>query len=60
MLPVFPIMALSGPLFTEMNDGEAQRPVPPVLLWLNHQHLLHPLSKIDGLNMFELVAHLHV
>ncbi|CAK9002028.1 unnamed protein product [Durusdinium trenchii] len=23
MLPVFPIMALSGPLFTEMNDGEA-------------------------------------
>ena len=25
MLPVFPIMALSGPLFTEMNDGEAQR-----------------------------------
>jgi hypothetical protein len=25
MLPVFPIMALSGPLFTEMNDGEVQR-----------------------------------
>lgn len=24
MLPVFPIMALSGPLFTEMNDGEAR------------------------------------
>mmetsp|Transcript_15896 Transcript_15896/g.37561 ORF Transcript_15896/g.37561 Transcript_15896/m.37561 type:complete len:563 (+) Transcript_15896:58-1746(+) len=23
MLPVFPIMALSGPLFTKMNDGEA-------------------------------------
>ena len=25
LLPVFSIMALSGPLFTEMNDGEAQR-----------------------------------
>ncbi len=30
MLPVFPIMALSGPLFTEMNDGEAGGQCKPV------------------------------
>ena len=25
MLPVFPVMALSGPLFTKLHDGEADR-----------------------------------